>query len=120
MDLGIVIIIIVSIIGGVALFYLHQNKKMNKVEENFRQVPEIREDKVDWSITQHLGWLFKNGDNKNFDNMNLYFNQSNASFFALPLNNNEKINLNVEMVKNGDKIVVNNENYVVTFSIHRS
>ena len=116
MDIGIVIIIIVSIIGGGILFYLHQNKKINqinKVEENFQQIPEDKG--IDWSITQHLGWLYKDGENKNFDNMNLYFNQSDASFFALSYNN-EKIKLNVEMVKNGDNIKVNNENYIVNFS----
>ena len=114
MEIVIVVIIVISIIGSGILFYFYQNKQvsnLNKIEENFRQIPD---DKIDWNITQHLGWLYKNGKNENFDNMNLYFNQSNARFFAL--DDNTKINLNVEMVKNGDSIEINNETYVVAFS----
>ena len=119
MDNGIIILIILitSMIGCGVLYYLQQNKQVQKLEkvEDFEQVPEIREDKVDWSITQHIGWLYKNGDNKNFDNMNLYFDQSNATFFAMPLEQELRINLNIEMARKGESVELNGEKYVIVF-----
>ena len=104
-------------IGCGVLFYLQQNKKMEQINnvENFDDVEEIDENKIDWSLTQHIGWLYKNGDNKNFDNMNLYFDQSNASFFAIPLHQELRINLNIEMARKGESVELNDEKYVIIF-----
>ncbi len=104
-------------IGCGVLFYLQQNKKVEQqidnVEENFEEVQEI--DKIDWTLTQHIGWLYKNGSNENFDNMNLYFDQSNATFFAIPLDQELRINLNIEMARNGESIELNGDNYLIVF-----
>jgi len=104
-------------IGCGVLFYLQQNKKMEQLNdvENFEEIEEIDENKIDWSLTQHIGWLYKDGKNENFDNMNLYFDQSNASFFAIPLHQELRINLNIEMARKGESVELNGEKYVIIF-----
>lgn len=108
--------------------YLYFNKKIiiNKdtdnivYKDNYQNINEqnniVKDNKVDWSITQHIGWLYKNGIS-DFNNLNLYFNTSDASFFALPINNNDKIILNVnsEEIKNNNTIQINNTNYKIIF-----
>ena len=89
-------------------------EQLSNVEENF-EVEEIDENKIDWLLTQHIGWLYKNGTNENFDNMNLYFDQSNATFFAMPLEQELRINLNIEMARKGESVELNGEKYVIVF-----
>ena len=122
MDIGLILSFIIVIGMTCFALYLHYNKQMspinfypNNFQENFYQEEVYDPNHIDWSITQHIGWLYKNGTNNDFNNLNLYFNQSDASFFALPLDSNEVIHLNVDMVKRGDNISINNENYVVVF-----
>ena len=108
------IIIIVSIGAGLVI-YLH-NQQQNQKVDNYENIPyqqeqQIQEtERVDWSITQHIGWLQTGAS---FENMNLYFNQSDATFFALQLNNNEPIYLGEEIPKDGSSIQLNGKNYTV-------
>ena len=115
-----IIVIIISLIAFGVIYYLQQNKKidiLSNSEENFEQVSEIEEQSnvVDWSITQHIGWLYKNGSNKDFDSMNLYFDQSNAGFFAIPLHQEIRIDLNIEMARKGENVELNGESYLIVF-----
>ena len=110
------ILILFCIYAGFHYYQLNKENHINNLIETFNTMneeEEIKADKIDWNITQHIGWLYKNGTNKNFDNLNLYFNQSDASFFATNLNDQTKIQMNREMMKDGDEVMVNNGMYVV-------
>jgi len=82
-----------------------------------QSIPE--EPKIDWSIMQHIGYLYKDGTNINFDNMNLYFNQIDATFCALPMEHSQYardiIQLGQEIPKKGSYIQLNGGNYMVVF-----
>ena len=115
MNFGIAIIIITIIVGSYAL-YLFNQQQIKKVENyNNIEVPEIKKDPIHWDTTQMIGWLYKNGTNKNFDNLILYFNQENASFFALAhkfsgfKDTNKKIPINIENMMDGAETTINNE-----------
>jgi len=121
MNFGIAILIITIIVGSYALYLLNQ-QQMKKVENyNNIEVPEIKEEQIHWDTTQMIGWLYKNGTNKNFDNLILYFNQENASFFALAhkfsgfKDTNKKIPINIENMMDGAETTINNERYVVVY-----
>lgn len=112
------ILILFGIYAGFHYYKLNKESQLNNLIETFNSMnEEVKEDKIDWEITQHIGWLYKNGTNKNFDNLNLYFNQSDASFFAITLNDQTKIQMNREMMSDGEEIMVNNAMYVVKMHI---
>lgn len=96
---------------GVALYFHYQNNVENNISINIQQEPEINF----FTNKQHLGWLHE--ENKSHD-MILYFDQSNATFFALPtMGDNIRMNLNVtpDQMKNGGIINHNGFNYTIEF-----
>ena len=118
MDIGLIIsFIFVFAMVGFAL-YLHSQKKANV--DNFEPMyyqnqtePVYDPTKFDISVSQHIGWL---QSGHHFDNLNLYFDTTNASFFALSLHDNtNKIFLEIDMPQDGQTIQVNGRNYTVEF-----
>lgn len=120
------IIILLSFVAiGICLALIYYKKHIepfkmidnNMPINNYQQVME--EPKIDWSIMQHIGWLYKDGSNQNFDNMNFYFNQLDATFCALPQQHSDYsrdiIQLGGEIPKKGSYIQINGESYMVVF-----
>ena len=120
MDYILILITIIVAIGVVTVIYLHNQKKSynNENYNNYVQPQQEQyiapEPKIDWSIHQHIGWL---QTEQQFNNLNLYFNQTNATFCALPLNHNqyykEFIQLGGEIPKDGTMIQMEGINYTV-------
>ena len=106
-------------IGGM-LGIIYYKKHIEPFKQIFHQLPQKQEQyiqqepKIDWSIYQHIGWL-QTGEP--FNNFNLYFNQTNATFCALPLNHNsyfrEFIQLGGEIPKDGTIIQLEGINLTV-------
>jgi hypothetical protein len=117
MDIVLIIsCIIIFGMVGIAL-YLHNQKKItDNFPQEFEQYekPEIYDStKFDPSISQHIGWL---QSEQPFDNLNLYFDTSNATFFALSLRDNvNKIFLETDIPKDGQQTQVNGKQYRIEF-----
>jgi len=113
MSIGILIILVITVAMLGYLYYDSQNQKI----ENFEVVEDIlepKEEPIDWNVTEHLGWMYKNGTNENWDNLNFYFDKSKNSFLALTLNNT-RIHLTQESINDGDYININGDNYLVEY-----
>jgi len=99
---------------------IYYKKHIEPFKQIFHQLPQEQEQyiqqepKIDWSIHQHIGWL-QTGES--FNNLNLYFNQTNATFCALPLNHNQLhsnfIQLGGEIPKDGTIIQIEGINHTV-------
>lgn len=115
------IIILTLILVGIMLGIIYYKKHIEPFKQtlqNIQQSQELtqiqEEPMINFSIMQHIGWL-QNGEP--FNNLNLYFNQTNATFCALPLNHGqyfrELIQLGGNIPKDGTTITINNKQYIV-------
>lgn len=80
----------------------------NKNKNNFNNIIEKEENIIDFENCKHIGWL---QNNKQFDNLLLYLDNSNK-YFANELSNNIRIELeNFDI--NQKNIVINGINYSI-------
>ena len=110
-----IILITLSLFGG--FYYYQLNQKLENIEnieniENMINKQEEIEETINFDEMEHLGYLFKNGTNENFDNLNVYFNKITKDFIALT-QEQMLINLGKESINEGDKLNINNEMYIV-------
>ena len=115
MNTEILVIIIVLIIGGIMLYFLQQQTtnvdNFNIIEE---EIPEIKEEQINWYSKEHIGWLYKNGDVDNHQsNYMLYYNPDNNMFLANSIFGEEHFDLDLENPSEGVSVGINNEKYVI-------
>ena len=121
----IVILILFGIYIGFHYYQLNKQNQMNKFIESFsvenkqEDVIEAEFDMVkDHEIIQHIGWLYKKGTDSNQPGLNLFFDQTDASFFGVVLNSsNKKLIIKKSMISNGEEVMINGELHIVKMLI---
>ena len=115
----VVILILFGMYAGFHYYQLNQKSKMNNLMETFKTMNDV-EDVIEAPFNmaeehetiQHIGWLIKNGG-KTAD-LNLYFDQTDASFFGVPLNSgNTKLIIQKDMLKDGEQVPIKGELHIV-------
>ena len=121
----VVILILFGIYMGFHYYQINKENQMNAFIESFSSennqgdVIEADFDMVkDHEIIQHIGWLYKKGMDSNQPGLNLFFDQTDASFFGVVLNsNNKKLIIRKEMISNGEEVMINGELHIVKMLI---
>ena len=117
-----ILVVLLILISISFLGYLYYQQLQNKKVDNFEVVKQeeiIEEEQgIDWNGAQHIGWLYKNGTNKNFDNLILYFNQNDATFFGIAhkfsgFDVNKKVFLDDKSMNDGKDIKISGMDYKV-------
>jgi len=116
MNTEILVIIVILIVGGVMLYFLQQQtKKVDNFDNVEEETPEIKQEQINWHSKEHIGWLYKNGNNNDYENNHLlYFNPDNNMFLANSILGEEHFDLELENPSDGVSIGIDNEKYVIS------
>ena len=120
----VVILILFGIYAGFHYYQLNQKSQMSNLMETFqsmnnvedvRDLIEVPFDMVkEHETIQHIGWLHKNGVNQDKPLLNLYFDQTNASFFCVTLNNDKtKLIIQKDMLSDGEEVSIKGDLHIV-------
>jgi len=115
MNTEILVIIIVLIFGAILLYFLQQQtKKVDNFDNDEEEIPETKQEPINWRSKEHIGWLYKNGDKDDYhNNYMLYFNPENNMFLANSILGEDHFDLQLENPSDGVSIGIDNEKYVI-------
>ena len=122
----------VAIVGLLILFciyitfyyyQLNKESQINNLIETFNtineeEIKDVIEEELNWvkeyDTMQHIGWLYKKGTDRNHPSMNLFFDQTDASFLGVILNNgNKKLIIQKQMISDGEEVMIKGELHIV-------